>query len=90
MFGSADAGNKPLSSAKVKPGARMTAARQCGTLCETDHITDRSESIIGLPGTVCTGQTARCGSVATDAFIPFIRPALSRLIVAISHGIASG
>jgi hypothetical protein len=34
----ADPGNKPLSSAKVKRGARMTAARQCNTLCETDHI----------------------------------------------------
>jgi len=38
MFGLADPGNKPLSSAKVKRRARMTAARQCGTLCERDHI----------------------------------------------------
>jgi hypothetical protein len=48
------------------------------------------ERVVSLIGTVCTGQTARCGSVATDAFIPFIRAALSRLIVAISHDIASG
>ena len=38
MFGLADPGNKPSSSAKVKRGARMTAARQRSTLCETDHI----------------------------------------------------
>jgi hypothetical protein len=30
----ADAGSKPSSSAKVKPGRRMTAA----PLCEKDHI----------------------------------------------------
>jgi hypothetical protein len=41
MSGLADPGNKPLSSAKVKRGARMTAARQCSTLCERDHIATR-------------------------------------------------
>jgi hypothetical protein len=40
----ADPGNKPLSSAKVKRGARMTAARQRGMLCERNHIVARKGS----------------------------------------------
>ena len=114
----ADPGNKPLSSAKVKRGARMTAARQRSTLCETDHIaapakrdgarrtiTERAldTAFAGMrrhePGTAeassadrirCIDQIASCGSAITEAFIPFIRPVLSRLIVAISDDIASG
>jgi hypothetical protein len=41
MFGLADAGSKPLSSAKVKRRRGMTAAWRYRTLCETDHIADQ-------------------------------------------------
>jgi hypothetical protein len=43
-----------------------------------------------LTGNRCADQFASCGSIITDAFIPILRRALSRLIVAISDDIASG
>jgi len=62
----ADPGNKPLSSAKVKRGARMTAARQRKILCERDHIIAREGS-----GAAFTCSIDRCRAAApycTTAF----------------------
>jgi hypothetical protein len=61
MFGLADAGNKPLSSAKVKRGARMTAARQFGTLCERDHIAAREGGDSALAAIAIESRTAAYG-----------------------------
>jgi hypothetical protein len=88
----ADGGTKPLSSAKVKPGARMTARRQRRSLCEIDHIH------AGDPAWERPGERIDCTRVIRAAprglreaqDIPVIDNATSRLIVAIIDDAASG
>jgi hypothetical protein len=89
----ADGGTKPLSFAKVKPGARMTAKRQRRALCETDHTLagdpkrPRSREPIGYVRVICNAGRESSGAAP---IIPVIGDATSRLIVAINDDIASG
>jgi len=57
--GLADPGNKPLSPAKVKRSARMTAARQRGRQCEKDHIVARDGG--EMPLGVASIEPEGCG-----------------------------
>ena len=86
--------NKPLSSAKVKPAARMTAARQCSALCETDHIAVRRREAMtrtSMPTsragyrlqTACDAKPVRAKALSTEPARPIAlwsHPAIYSLI----------